>query len=1643
MRTIYFQKSMSSIRKVFLLILLVGSSLLLRSQTIIINMDTVTAVPGDSVTIPVYAHNFTGVGSFTFYLQYNTSVLQWGRVLHWNPDLLPGVHLGNAANGQVAVVWADINGVNITEGKLFDLRFKFLNNSTTLTFTNQCEITDMMGNPVAGTQFVNGLITRRISVLLHANPPVLCFGDSTQLSFVVQGGLGSYTYNWSSDPPGFTASTENPTVIPGNSTIYNIMVTDGFDTAYSDLLVTVYFFVTPSPVENMIPVNGATNLTLPILFMWTPPANASSYDLFLWKDGDSEPLSPLVANITQINYLLNTFLEYGFTYHWRVTAKNPCLEMPGPIQTFTVRDLPDLIVYSINTPPQVYSGQTINIDFQVKNIGLGSTLTSQWYDAVYLSTDTTLETDVDYYVGSYQNLTYLDSQQAYNQTITFTLPQGISGYYYIIVKTDNSNSVLETNNNNNISHNKDTMLVYLSPVPDLRVAKIIVQNSSFSGQQINITWHVKNNGLANTGNLTWNDRVYFSADTMLNSSAVNLGTFSRTGDLPQDSLYEMTRAVTIPNYIFGRFYFYVVTDVYNQVYEHALENNNTLRSDSISIFLTPPPDLVTTSVIASLDVSNNETVTIQWTVQNQGANPATGHWHDRVYLTNSLTLNTSTAYMLGDVLHHGPLGSDEAYTQSMNVVIPSQITGPYYFIVFSDALLQIFEHTQEENNIKRCSHPTNILPCDLASSALVTPSPAWSGLPYTFSYYSTNHGTGKVIGSWTDKIYVSDLATFDVAAAKLISTRIFHNEIILPNDSVQREFTANLPNGISGQYYLFVVSDFFNTIFEPSHEDNNISRSNDPFTVQLSPWPDLIVTNITVSNDTVTPGFPFNITYTIKNTGVAPVTGLSWKDNLYLSRNPLNFDNITLTLSYKDSLNLLPDSSFSRTVQINLPSWVPSNIYFWWVKADAEDQVYEHTGENNNLLVSSQVFVEPYPPVDLVVTSMNNPTTAFSGTSITANWTVRNDGTVPTLTYYWYDFVYLSVDTTPDPASDIYITYFDNNGYLNPGNSYTRTVNITLPNGITGDYYLYVYTDRNNHNHDPNQANNIGFMRDAGGTPVAIHISLTPPADLTVSSFSCPSIGVTGQPLTVTWTVKNQGTGPTNGNTWYDRIYLSTDFTVDGSDYILGIYTHNGVLQVDSTYSRTEQFFLPSWVSGNYIILIKTDATNMIYEMTNEDNNVANQVINIQLPPPSDLVITQVIPPTEAYTGQNITLTWTVKNQGVNPATGYMKDMVYFSEDTLWDINDPLFGTVQGNISIGPDASINRSYEGIISGISPGEWYVIVRTDVLNNIIESNDNNNIAYSVQKILVTVPELPVNIWVSNTLTDFVPIYYRIEVPSGLAGETMQIRLFGDSIAGANELYVKQGSLPTRTTYDYAYDNPNFGNQEILIPFLAEGTYYLMVYGNTANGNTQSVGLHARILNFQILSVADNSGGNTGEVTLKITGSKFTPTMQVFLVKGENKISGTNYQFVDAAKAYITFNLDGAELGYYGVLATKFCEGMASLDNAFEVIQGAQPDLQVNAYQPSSIRPNGIATIVIEFYNAGNVDLIAPEIEFISIDHAPVSLTVSGLSAGNTSLLLPLRENNGPPLILRPGIGGTLTVYAKASKGLAFIIKLPNYE
>jgi hypothetical protein len=78
-----------------------------------------------------------------------------------------------------------------------------------------------------------------LSVVASATPSSLCKGSSTQLNAIASGGSGTYSYSWSSLPPGFTSTIQNPMATPLVNTKYFVLVNDGTNSVNDSVSVSV------------------------------------------------------------------------------------------------------------------------------------------------------------------------------------------------------------------------------------------------------------------------------------------------------------------------------------------------------------------------------------------------------------------------------------------------------------------------------------------------------------------------------------------------------------------------------------------------------------------------------------------------------------------------------------------------------------------------------------------------------------------------------------------------------------------------------------------------------------------------------------------------------------------------------------------------------------------------------------------------------------------------------------------------------------------------------------------------------------------------------------------------------------------------------------------------------------------------------------------------------------------------------------------------------------------------------------------------------------------------------------------------------------------------------------------------------------
>ena len=324
------------------------------------------------------------------------------------------------------------------------------------------------------------------------------------------------------------------------------------------------------------------------------------------------------------------------------------------------------------------------------------------------------------------------------------------------------------------------------------------------------------------------------------------------------------------------------------------------------------------------------------------------------------------------------------------------------------------------------------------------------------------------------------------------------------------------------------------------------------------------------------------MTYTVSNLGAAtPPTEPTWDDLIYLSPDTnLDLKADVYLGSVEHDGGLGANGSYTVTTPVEIPVNL-SGPYYLFVITDppldsAIGMVFEGGGaneDNNSLYLAPALIIDPPPPTDLIVTSVNlpSPATVKSGDPLTVSWTVENDSTNPA-PGGWTDAVYLGTGTTWN-ISDVYLGSVPYQGPLEPGDSYTDSLTTNVPSVTPGPYHIIVRAD-------------IYNQIDEEG-PVSK--KTTASADLLTVAVDSLTLGVpyattlsTGQERLLEVTVPQGAT-------------LEVMLSSAAADAANEIFIKQGAAPTDSIYDAAYQgglapnqdAIIPSTVPGVYYILIR------------------------------------------------------------------------------------------------------------------------------------------------------------------------------------------------------------------------------------------------------------------------------------------------------------------------------------------------------------------------------------------------------------------------------------------------------------------------
>ncbi|MCB1964701.1 MAG: hypothetical protein KDI64_01260, partial [Candidatus Accumulibacter sp.] len=1363
---------------------------------------------------------------------------------------------------------------------------------------------------------------------------------------------------------------------------------------------------------------------------------------------------------------------------------------------FDVAPIPyaDLAVSAVAAPASGASGQAIQVSWTVSNQSphaIGTTNSGFWADSVYLASDPAGK-NVVAGLGSFDHLGALAVGGSYTHTVSASLPDGLSGTFYVVVRTTGPYEFIYTDNNSAVS---GPLAVAFSAPPDLVPTRLAATTpgstaaltTASAGDKIDVSWNVQDVGAGDTKG-QWVDSI--ALREVGGTRSFTLGVFNYAASLQAGKFYTRTEQLQLPGNVQGLFQLVLTTNAgLFPIFENGATGNNTLvDAQTLTLTVPPNPDLQVFSIDNAPATANaGGSVALDYTVINQGTVEARGHWTDNVYLSLKDHLDGS-AIFLGSFDNQSALMPGDKYQgHTDNLPVPKRLGGPAYLIVYSNAGGTVDEFPRADNNtLVQSIYINPEPPADLVTSLVTAPNQTFDGTTIDVSYHVSNLGLETTDrGNWTDTIWLTrdptrpNVTKGDVLLATLPHAGVLGNDpsIIAPPVGYDVSTQVTLPKHISGQYYITAWSDSFDVVLK-STQDVNINPddpgqlNNDnykarPITVLLTPPPDPVVTTVAPQASAVG-GDDFSVQWTVQNKGTSATEDSVLFDQVYLSDKPVfvpplggqNVGNQWFLGSVEHDGVLAASGSYTAQHTFKLSPEISGRYVIVVTNTGgtvidpgkdprfsvAVGTYFAPTWEGpytDDNVAAAATHVTPLPPADLLVTSVTAQVPNHSGETTSVSWTVENVGAAAwSGTRYWLDDVYFSRYPTLDPSRDVFVGQFahSNDQPLASGASYTQSASFVLPKGIGGTaadpqtFYVHVVTDAggtvNTHGRDNDGSRGtftiLGYEdasnnRGTGTLPVIYR-----EPDLQVTDLLVPAASVhSGDLLPVTWTVSNLGNRDTREGNWTDRVFLSTDASLDSGDTQLGEISHSAILRTGEQYSTTLDVRLPDGIGGDFHVLVFTDATvrgtnglpgvsggtsmgsvpefqgegnnltaaplpvilapppdlevtallalgpdpaqpghvlsgqsftvtytvsnngsgdtpdrqaawddriylsrdqflsdadvyfidhhhsgglaagasysntvtlkaprnmsgpwyvfvisdapnpnsprGLVFEGDREGNNATATAtpLLIEQPPPSDLVVDSISLPQGAMAGDPIHLGWTVSNVGVNAASGAWSDTAYLSADNIWDIGDRPIGRFSFSGTLQPGGSYDASLDANLPPATPGSYRVIVRSDIFDDILESQELNNRTTSADLLKVSVPELHLGVALSTTLDTGEDRLYQVTVGQG---DTLRVDLTSADARAANVLFLRYDALPTGSTYDAAYQQALQANQFAVIPSTTAGTYYVLIHGQSEPSAGTPVSVLAHVLPFGITDIVPDKGGDSRYVTTTILGAQF---------------------------------------------------------------------------------------------------------------------------------------------------------------------------
>jgi hypothetical protein len=349
---------------------------------------------------------------------------------------------------------------------------------------------------------------------------------------------------------------------------------------------------------------------------------------------------------------------------------------------------------------------------------------------------------------------------------------------------------------------------------------------------------ITNEGQADLPLSSWTDGLYLFAVANASrqqvlSSGYFTSSYTQNRKLAVGSSYRLTFRGTLPHFLIGTFYVYIVTDVNGQL--QVVESSNApVLNTSIKVI---PPVLPDLRPIANktlyANVQSGLQYNVTFTVLNQVNGTAFGTWYDSVYLSRDTVLDPFDIVLKSAPNPSVIIDSSSSYTQHVTVTIPYDLTGQsYYFIVATNVRRQLVE-TSFDNNVDY--QPVNIQATPVVDLAVTNVTFDRANVSYydamSFRWDVENKGILRAVGRKCDSVYLSTDDRWDISDIVLTDSTC-NSFNIAPKQSSVYGSSEKIPPVAVGTYKAIVRT---RSTLRDVYSENNVGVSAANMSI-TPPW---------------------------------------------------------------------------------------------------------------------------------------------------------------------------------------------------------------------------------------------------------------------------------------------------------------------------------------------------------------------------------------------------------------------------------------------------------------------------------------------------------------------------------------------------------------------------------------------------------------------------------------------------------------------------------------------------------------------------------------------------------------------------------------------------------------------------------------